>query len=329
MPDAVYLLGHEAGSTGNPGLAWETNPSYYDSQYSRSAIKLGVYDSQTFGLPALVEDSSGAGYWFHGRQVKSDSSSTSASSFARLVEILGDGYISSRVIVAGYKQTYLQLFQHNSSSYSQGAVNVDGYITTTAPLTIDLHVYTDGSGSHADLYLNSGLISSVSIAGDYNTGLRTAVIGAPWATTLAFSCWSEIVIANFDTRGLRVKTLAPSADGYHTEALGAYTDVDDVQPDLGGFLFTATGQRQTFQTPGLPSVSGIRAVALCARAASDGTNQLKSLVRIGGVDYLGGTVTVSPASLPSQVIYTEDPSTTSPWVSDLSAVEFGFQSVTP
>ena len=120
---------------------------------------------------------------------------------------------------------------------------------------------------------------------------------------------SEFIVANFDTRNLRVGTYIPFADGTYTDGSGTYADIDETSPDGNAITLAAVGDKQSYTVSmyGSPSLSGILAIAVNGLVASDGTHDLQAGLRIGGVDYFSSDLNVGAAPSATSVVWNTHP----------------------
>lgn len=318
MSDTIYHLGHEAGSVTPYGATWVTTSGTFDSLYSRCSAQVSdPVNSHTINLDSLYDDASSTGYWIHLLYKNS-------ATYHPRITAIGSGYTSFSINFNGSSNVFY-VYAHNSSTYTDNGA-IPGLYTSSLS-TVDIHVYTSGGNAVVDVYVNGTIAKTGTRSSTTNTGISQLVLSSNSSMT---SNYSEVAITNFDTRGLRIKTLTPSSAGHYSEGTGAYTDIDEITPDAAGIVFSATGQRQGFLTAGTGSgTSIIKGLSLNALAATDGTNPLKSLLRVAGTDYLGGVMASNVALVARRAIYQTNPATGAAWSGDLSSIDFGFESVTP
>lgn len=313
MSREIYHIGHEAGSVSSTA-GWTTTAGRFDPDYSRCAINAATGSSATINLASVVGESSADGYWLH-LLVKR----TTYNYFGTMIGYSG-AYPSFKVD----DNAGIFVYPFHSST---GAATATVTAMQVTPLSsYDIHVYTNGGNAVLDFYLNGTLVGTVitTVGGTSNSGLdRLTFTGT---SNAAF--FSEIIVANFDTRGMRAHTLVPSAAGTYSEGTGSYTDVDEITPDGSGVVFGATGQRFTCLTPGVSTPRKVVGLSVNAYASTGAATKIQSLIRVGGTDYLGGEITRSPVLTAGRDIQLVNPATSLPWaVADLAAIQFGVETV--
>lgn len=148
--------------------------------------------------------------------------------------------------------------------------------------------------------------------------------------------YSGIIIADEDTRGLRLVQRLPNAAGAESGWTGAYTAIDETSFNDGDFITAATaGLTSTFGFADLPTefaASPIAAVILAGRIQGSAVSptSVQAVARVGGADYARATETpISTAFGPRQAIFASNPATLNEWaVSEINAAEFGVKSIT-
>lgn len=162
--------------------------------------------------------------------------------------------------------------------------------------------------------------------------IKSAAFGALTINS-AHVGWSEIIVADVDTRNMRYGTCYPTADGTHTDGTGTYADIDESGvTDANSIILAAAGDRQSWSVTkhGAHGGGAITAVVLNGLIASDGTNDMQASIRIGGVDYDSADLGLTAAAEGKSVVFNTRPDTSAGWgTTDITALEFGYEAVAP
>lgn len=147
--------------------------------------------------------------------------------------------------------------------------------------------------------------------------------------------YSGVLVADTDTRAMRLVQRLPTGNGAQTGWTGDYTSIDETGVNDADFITSASvGDTETFTFADLPSEfanSPIAAVVLSGRMQGSLTSPtaLRGIARIGTTDYeedVSNPMTTSYG--PTQIIFPLNPSNVAEWTaSDINAAEFGFKSI--
>lgn len=269
---------------------------------------------------------SGDEWWFHFRH---GSNLFYANANQRIVEI-----------VDSEGDRIFHLYMRNNGSTGYGIeLNVDGgdtTITRNLPIalnqmrTYDIQLILTGVLATARVYCNKLLIGEIqySITGHEDPD-RLWLGGASGFGTDGEAIFSEIIIADDDTRNARLDLIRPQAAGTYTDWGGLLASLSDDDPTTGMTSLTANDEQTTQLEAytGADNISNIVQVTTSVRGINSPT-QLQHMIRKSATDYVS-----SNFSLPYEEAYqitdwTENPATSLPWVaSDLTGMEFGFKSI--
>jgi hypothetical protein len=203
----------------------------------------------------------------------------------------------------------------------QGAFNP----SPAAPDAFDWQVSSYGTSCTINFYINSNLVFNYSgnCQTDSNTTLNGLRLYAADITSHVAD-WSEIIIANGDTRSLGLVTMQPTGNG-NTQAWTCTggTNFGSVNvwnnTDSTNCNSSTGGQLEEFSVGGsLPgNALGIVAVAESARVAvgAAGPQNLQFDVRTGGTSYQSSNVSPAPGASfgQSEYIWTTNPNTSTAW----------------
>lgn len=169
------------------------------------------------------------------------------------------------------------------------------------------------------------LVSTYSIS---NINLyRTKLVASSGSDGLFFS---QIVVADEPTIGMKVYTRPPTGNGGVQEFTGGYAAIDEVTVDSSDSISTPTSARSSFTRAAL-TLSGtqtIRAVSVSSHGNSftDTLASIKNFLRIGSTNYDGDTIDLSMGNTKVMTVWNVDPSTGVKWDDTLvkgTTIEFG------
>lgn len=199
---------------------------------------------------------------------------------------------------------------------------------------VDVRYEQTGTKVKVSMYVNGGLAAELEDLNPVTMGQVAQISlgatfcandGAPNDThTVDFS---EIIIADGDTRNARMDLLRPTASGGETDWVGDATDLADDDPS-SGMTAIANDERQTLQLSAYGGASNISAVVVATQgmAGNNGPQNIRHTVRMSTVNYDG------PVDLPladtlqfSLTDFKINPATSQPWTgADLASLEMGF-----
>lgn len=321
----IYALGSEPAILGMTAATVITDPGdYCDWRLGRCAI---IVSQQPVGiaLPSEFGANSLGGWWVHYRyQFGPYSMSNGAFSGNMFVARNASGQIMARL--AGSDNGITPYLLNNTGGASTAGAE---YVGSPASLVwfFDFHNYTQGGANILEIYINGALTWMVVRAGETNGGVRHLSWQSGWpnySDPIMSGYLSEVIVSDQDTRGKRVKTLYPLADGAHTDFAGTFSDINAPTTDLSFIASDTVGAKYSYQFGNYANVSGVEAVVVNGCCAGDGTKDLRALLRIGGVDYVSGALGVGSGLANRNAVFTTDPSTEAPWAG-VVGVEAGFE----
>lgn len=207
-----------------------------------------------------------------------------------------------------------------------------GYTTLPSTNVVDIKLTINAFTVAGELYIGGVLIQSAVIgvnAGNSGPPTQFVLGGGTSGSSGGTNYFSEIIVADGDTRNARVDLLRPVAAGAYSEWDGAVNTLADDDPTTG--VSTIDPNKRQSVTLGVyggsDTISNVVAVAATTRGANSPT-QLNQFIRLSGVDYDQPAEDVA-FGLEAQIIdYGINPATSVPWTAaDLAAIEVGFQSL--
>lgn len=199
---------------------------------------------------------------------------------------------------------------------------------------VDIRYETTGSMVKVQMYVNGGLAAELEDANPVSTGQVAQIsLGATFcrndgAPSSSYTVdFSEIIVADGDTRNARLDLLRPTATGAESDWVGAAAALADDDPSTG-ITSIAAEERQTLLLSAYGGAQNVSAVVVATQSMSgaNGPQNLKHTVRMGGVNYDGTPTFPMGDTLEFNVTdFKINPGTSLPWTSaDLASLEMGF-----
>lgn len=209
---------------------------------------------------------------------------------------------------------------------------------STIPMTLNkmnivsIHLRVTSLLIELDLYINQSLSASVAFASNPNSfgdpvrfSIGSAFVDSPTDTQY----YSEIMVADGDTRNGRLDLLRPDATGANSDWLGSLGVLAD-DDTTTGLTTVSAAQRQTMLMTaytGAANISNFVSVSSTTRGANSPTG-LQHTVRLSGINYDGAVHPIDFALSYQLTDFNVNPATSLPWHGDdLSLIETGFVSV--
>jgi len=301
-----------------------TSSANFDANFSRCALGLNSTGPTLFRPVNLLGDIAEA--WFHFRW----SDTTIGTTNHTLVEIQN----SSGVGVLRIRSTSTSQWQFqywNGSTWVQISTQNEG----ATAVTIDIRSKINDSTGVFELWV--GGVSVGSLTGDTNLFSGSANDRILFGDMGSGVIWmSEVIMADEDTRGMRVATLVPNANGTYTTWTGTYADVDETDNVDNEFISSTTGNElESFGLTDLSSVAaGYDPIAVTiesrGRIGATGPTNFQTLLRTNSTDYLSSNKNpTSTFDAVTQTVYDVNPNTSAEWtISEINALEIGVKSIT-
>lgn len=194
----------------------------------------------------------------------------------------------------------------------------------------DIYIFCDASGGMkhyvAGTLRNSGTADLSHLDGVAKVRLHAGLFDRHW---------SQIIVADEPTIGMRLFTMYPSGAGATSQFTGSYAAVDEIAYSDSDYVFSDTnGDVSTFAGTLVGALIGytIRSVGASARAkcGAGGPQNLRLVLRSGGVNYPSGSdIPLDVGYTANQVVWETDPNTTLDWTAtDAAAIQFGVKAIT-
>lgn len=307
-----------------------TSTTERDPNFSPNSITMQNNVASTFGWGTTPASDD---LWFHFR-VRTDVNLNSNA----------DGYWMSFYNANNQRVARIDMTNANIFAVAYGDSTVNGNQVAMAAntiITIDVRISIAGGDLTIEVY-NGGGPTPVTTATSTNVAakdLPTYVVfdnNDISGSNNAIWYYSEFIVTDGeDTRGWRLATLEPNVNANYNDWNGDVNEVGDSAPATT-IQSDAGGQRQSWTNTayaGPASPSSVRAViskTQAARGLAGSPSQITQFLRIGGIDY-DGSAQVIPVGGQQTIleVWSDDPSTTSPWnTTALAALESGLLSST-
>ncbi|ANJ20733.1 virion protein [Roseobacter phage RD-1410Ws-07] len=325
MPNILFAsnsVSHFPGAViGAPAWSFDSN---------RVPYSLEVVPALKVSSPVIPQPA-GDEWWFHFRAGSEDFHVNNNEQICEVTNEAGDEIFRmtfhDRISTEGF-HFYLNA---DGSSYFNTRQNVPW--GNNQLRTIDIQYLFTGVNLVVRFYVNELLLHTFDVP--VASFLRPArlllggFIGTNSETT-GKAYYSEIIVADGDTRNSRLDLLRPTAVGVYGNWDGPVVSLSDDDPTTGMTTTLPNQNQSTILTPytGANNISNIVQVTTTVRGINAPT-QLEHLIRMSGVDYLTGTPYTVPFEKDYQITdWAENPATSLPWAAtDLVNIEFGFRSL--
>lgn len=280
----VYFAGTEPHCFGGT-FSVSTSGAYHDPNYSRCALAATKWESIVATLPDVALPSSPGGVWIHALQHTYDQQD-----HGPWITVQDqDGNYVMRTSYSDYSITEVTLYGAAGGAVASLSMKVEDGLSPVPNdtfMTVDLHFYDDAEGNGTlDLYGATRLLSRTQLVGERARDIKTVTFASPNDHAPAF--FSEVIVANFDTRWLRVGTYVPSGAGTYADGTGDYTAVDEIEADASLVELATAGDQHSFALSlhGAPAEPGVVAIAVNGVVGAGVGNDAQFGIRVGGVDY--------------------------------------------
>jgi hypothetical protein len=215
---------------------------------------------------------------------------------------------------------------------AQGAATViqettEPFIASDGLHRIDVQVGY-GSAGRVRFFMNQvpfiDVTTDVRSAG--STSLNGFTISGMNGAEFRSTGWSEMIVAEADTRTLVLKTHAPVATATGHEWIGSQSDVNEITLEPTTMITTHQPERDArFTVTGLPAGNyGIRGFKVSSYAARGvgGPQNLQIGVKTQGADALSDPVTVDTGWTRVNAIFETNPNTNQSWtINEINSIE--------
>lgn len=295
MGNTVYFATSEfIGFTGGTGNYINGT----DLNYARGNVPTNGDTAGYASLPIATPDNTTDGYWVHFRKYQD----VGQFYWRQPFDIYTPGGAVSFRFYQPSQDSLVKavLYSNTGATVESGLTDQlygqNGGVVGVA-ITVDIHVFTNANGhAEAHVFKNGHRIITLTNTNGYHRGCSYVRLANICKSRWAF--YSEVIVADFDTRRLRVNSYYPSAAGYYTDGVGNYTAIDESYPDGAVVQFNTTGEKQSYKVAkhGSPAAGSIVGIAVASRArTADDSIDLQMGLRLDDQDYFATPFAVSGA----------------------------------
>lgn len=204
-------------------------------------------------------------------------------------------------------------------------------ILVNAVRTYDIRVVHSPLISRVEFYCNEILLITAerNINAQMNKPRAMLIGGGRGNNEVMDTFFSEIIVADGDTRNARLDLLRPIATGVYGNWIGPVSTLADDDPTTGMTTTLPDQKQSTILSPygGALNISNIVQVTTSVRGINS-PDEMDHFIRLSGVDYAFPDRYTIPFEKDYQVSdWRLNPATSQPWEGgDLATIEFGFES---
>lgn len=212
-------------------------------------------------------------------------------------------------------------------------------ITGTIGYKLDVAVDSYGASGRVRVYIDNALIidtgAGVNIAAGGSTSLNVAYFSTLRSASVDTS-WSEVIVADEDTRPLGIKTLVPNATGDTTAwTSGTWQDIDDVAAaDVDLAVSDTAAQVLAVNCTGMPTgyggltVRAVKSVVYAARGSS-GPSKIDLGLRQSSTNGFAASQTLDTGYAAYSATWTTNPITSAAFTAaEVEAIQLAYRSAT-
>ena len=308
-----------------------TTAGNFDSNYTDSAVQVPDRTNAGGGGTVSFGDGTETDIWVH-MLVKNFNGTTNEDGAAFI--LYGDLGHQIAAIWLGPSTNQARMVDYTAGTNAVQRGSTFSVGSTLVP--IDFHVQYDNGGSGnivMDFYYNGvamgGGTQTNAITTNNSTGIAALKIGGYDVGSWLFS---ELIVANQDTRGMRLGQMTPDGAGNYSAWDGAGTDIGFNKERVGIETDTAADRESwslsAYSGPASPTTIHAVVNQVYCTPGNSGPSQIDSFFRISSTDYDAGAVTAEPLK-PNVYEWTTNPSTAAAWATtDFGALEAGVEAVT-
>lgn len=327
---AILACGGELEDVAVAGTVLFDTSTGFRSAYARGRLTTAGSTTQTNYAKLTFTPSSTVGVT--GRF----SQNTSLTANTVILSLAAGGNVRLRLRISSTSNTstlYLDKFDGTNSVVLGTSTLLIG--TGSANVNkIDVLVNYTAVGGYVRVYVDQ--TEYINYSGDPTAGGSSSLdeLRLSGGYTLGQGGWSEIIVANEDTRPLALKVLAPNGAGDVTEWTGAYTDIDEAAAsDADTASSAVAGQILTTESTGMPaggSGEAIRAVKIVASALRGAAGPQKIAIGVKSGSSYGWSADLALDTGYTAVSHTltADPATGQAFLREaITALKFALRSV--
>lgn len=306
---AIFFAGTERDVI-KGGASVSTDSLFYDVLYSRSAVQVTNNAPAGFTCKNEVIDDFWVGYTMC---VSAGNNSLLSGTAIRFLDV----YNETALIVEVNGGAAVATLYNN---VGETATSTDfSWVGNNVITRYDFHLYNTPTNSIIDCYINDTVVASGSIAGAHRP-IKFIEIHGPSNNGDAYV--SEVISADEDIIGWRVKTLPPTGDGSNIAWTGDYTDIAEVGDNFKVIGSNILGATETFLHDAISGKTGVRAVIIGAAITAGFPDVIHTLL---GSLHNSFVFPLTRGFDQNMSIFEINPETNLEYTAEeLNAIEFGF-----
>ena len=322
-----FAAGEMGGFTPTDSSALEeTNTSFYDTAFARASIRT-ISGASYVDSPTLT---SRTDVWIHFEVI--EPVDTAALNGAIFYWYDSGNTARVRVTYTSSGNTFALAYWNGSTWVSAGSIT----LSLASRHVVDIHAVVNTASGSLVLYVaGTERINSGTIDLSGATNLNHFQLLGTTTTVARYFNWSQVIVANESTIGMRLVTLYASGAGSDSAwSSGTYASIDEAVYNDADFITSATAnQVMTFAATAVATFTGytIKAVCVTARAkkGASGPTQLQLALRVNGVNYFSASKALTTGYGAVFNVWDTDPLDSTPFtVADMTGLQFGVKSIT-
>lgn len=268
------------------GATFVSTAGAFNATFSRGAWENPAVVATTYPAPTRIElpFPAASGFWFSGTYQIANSSAVTGAIFVEIADANGVVRLVLRTTTGGWPNMVL------SSRNAAGTLTDLTNFTTCGTLVLCKLDVSVQYGTAITIYSNSAQVGQY--LGDPRTDGATQLArvdySGPMASVSGQARWSEMFVADADTRSQHMLTCLPQAAGTPQNWTGSLANITDIQADLTYNTSATASQRSNWTLCSLPATASTPVnVTTCARIArgSSGPQNFRHTLQIAGGNY--------------------------------------------
>lgn len=318
----IYVAGAESEIFG--AAKYRDGTNYYDPNYTRGGFLTEPVSASYFDIPVPFGGDSGAGFWLRVRFYIMVGSGYANRDLVRFWDVGGSEIVRVQCTKGAFSGLHVTSSTGESGSTTLDVSKSEGFL--------DVHYYRDEESTRVDAYVDGSLVGSATAAGTNATVGKVAFQQLSHDMDYpARSAFSEVIIADEDTRGMRVKTVIAAGDDAAHNWVGTYAEIDEYGDAADGISAPSDGQTALFTHTNDIALNNIHSFVIAGRIAAATPDGAQGLVRLDGTNYetpFGADLAAGEQS--RFAVFGTNPATGLPWTAaDINSMSFGIKSGPP
>jgi len=226
--------------------------------------------------------------------------------------------------------------RYKTAAWSASLVTSANPVVVNTAADIDIHIVRHLTTGSIDIYKDN--VSVLSYSGDTDTDVTPELVKFSGLTTNAREMSiSQVIVANEDTKGMKIATNSVDGDGTTGDWTGDYTAVDEFIYDNADYDETNSTSQVELRTVSdinaAYSTYNVKAVMvsdIISNDAGSAVTDAQHQLRTGGTTYSGANLSITKDGTDQSVttVWETNPNTAASWSqAEVNALECGTKSV--